>query len=210
MHCFRGFEFHDISARNFEEVLLPNREVSWSLMIIPFCSDLTPETRQAFAKQIIEWKSQGHKLYLHGYKHKANLTLPRSLFGRIALLLTNDEAEFAGLSKTDTKKNLDLAIAEWKNIFAGGNVEEIFPDGFVAPAWYGSSSLFQVCKELHFENYDSRFWNWNKKTGRQFSIPLSIAGLPKFFAFFVKKLEGRLPLSRIVRHPTDTPPCTAE
>jgi len=174
-------------------------------MVIPFFGDLEGEAFEKFAMQILEWKKEGHALYLHGCKHKADLNLKRSLLGRFALFLTNSEAEFAGLSKNDLKMLLNKALQEWQKFRAGE------AQGFVAPAWYGSKTLFYLCKELGFENYSSRFIMWNKKNGAKLSIPFSTAGLPKFAIPIVNFCEkaylkiygifGFLPVPRIVKHP---------
>jgi peptidoglycan/xylan/chitin deacetylase (PgdA/CDA1 family) len=171
-------------------------------MIIPFLESSEKEMEK-FTQQLLEWKKDGHNLYLHGYRHKANWDLKRSLLGRLALHLTNSEAEFAGLSKKDSEILLQKALQAWQKLNAGE------ANGFAAPAWYGS--LFSLCKVLGFKNYCNRFFMWNKDKGLRFSIPFSTAGLPKFLIFPLKicekiylKLYGIfrfLPVPRIVLHP---------
>jgi hypothetical protein len=170
-------------------------------MVIPFLENSESDTEK-FTNQLMEWKKNGHNLYLHGYRHKADLNLKRSLLGRLSLRLTNCEAEFAGLSKNDSKILLNKALQAWQKL----NVGET--NGFVAPAWYGS--LFSLCKDLGFENYGSRFFIWNKDKGLRFSIPFSTAGIPKFLIPVIKICEkiylklygifGFLPVPRIVLH----------
>jgi hypothetical protein len=187
--------------------------ISWNLMIIPFLESSEKEAEN-FTRQLLEWKKDGHSLYLHGYKHKADLNLKRSLFGRLALRFTNSQAEFAGLSESDSKELLNKALQAWQKLNAGK------AKGFVAPAWYGS--LFSLCKGLGFENYCSRFFMWNKDEGLRFSIPFSTAGVSKFLTPIIKicekiylKLYGVfsfLPTPRIVLHPlaktiSTLPPC---
>ncbi|MDR1812530.1 MAG: DUF2334 domain-containing protein [Candidatus Fibromonas sp.] len=203
MPCSPVYEFHDINAHNFLQVAAELRKSGghWNLMIIPFLENHD----EGFSSQLLEWKREGHALHLHGYKHKADLTLKRSLSGRLALSLTNSEAEFAGLSKNDLKMLLDKALQAWQKLNAG----EV--RGFAAPAWYGSKTLFYLCRELGFENYSSRFIMWNKSSGVRLSMPFSTAGLPEFAIPLVNfceriylKLYGIfnfLPVPRIVKHP---------
>jgi len=204
MPCSPVYEFHDIDAHNFLQVAEELRKfegVHWNLMVIPFSEN----SDENFSSQLLEWKKDGHALHLHGYKHKADLNLKRSLLGRLALRLTNSEAEFAGLSKNDLRMLLDKALQSWQKLNAGE------AQGFAAPAWYGSKVLFSLCKELGFENYSSRFIMWNKSGGIRLSLPFSTAGLPKFAVPFVNFCEkvylkiygvlNFLPVPRVVRHP---------
>jgi len=180
-------------------------------MIIPFNEGMQPSVIKAFGEQLLEWKSEGHSLYLHGYRHKADLGLKRSLLGRLALSLTNCESEFAGLSKEYSEMLLTKALQEWQKLSAGE------PQGFVPPAWYGSRILFELCKDLGFENYNSRFTLWNKSEGSRFSVPFSTAGLPRFLAPIVNlcekiylelyKIFNFLPMPRIVKHPGEGSKC---
>jgi len=198
-------EFHDVDVCNFSDIATELQKfdscISWNLMIIPFLENFKDDINK-FTLQLLEWKKNGHNLYLHGYRHKADLNLKRSLLGRLALRLTNSQAEFAGLSKNDSKILLSKALQAWQKLNAGE------AKGFVAPAWYGS--LFSLCKDFGFENYGSRFFMWNKDKGFRFSIPFSTAGLPKFLIPIVKICEkiylkfygifGFLPVPRIVLH----------
>jgi hypothetical protein len=173
-------------------------------MIIPFCDCAEPEV-EAFRKQISLWKSKGYLLHLHGYRHKASSGANRSFFGKLALRLTNGEAEFAGLGSASSAELLGEALFAWDKLNAGK------PSGFVAPAWYAPKEIFNLCKKLGFENYGSRFAIWNKATGSHLSVPFSTAGLPGFSFFFVKMCEKIylkiysvfrfLPIPRIVKHP---------
>jgi len=214
MHCFPVYEFHDINAENFANIVGILRKLGtkqWNLMIIPFNEAVQPSVLKAFGEQLLEWKREGHSLYLHGYKHKADLNLKRSLLGRLALRLTNCESEFAGLSKEDSKMLLVEALQEWQKLDVGE------PGGFVAPAWYGSKMLFYLCKDLGFENYNSRFIVWNKSKGSRFSVPFSTAGLPGFAVPIVNlcekiylnfyKIFSFLPMPRIVKHPVEGSQC---
>jgi len=215
MHCFPVYEFHDINAKNFANIAYILKESGannkWNLMIIPFSGVEQPSVLKAFSEQLLEWKREGHSLYLHGCKHKADLDLKRSLLGRLALSLTNCESEFAGLSKEDSKMLLTKALQEWQKLDVGE------PEGFVPPAWYGSKMLFYLCKDLGFENYNSRFTLWNKSKGSRFSVPFSTAGLPGFAILIVNlcekiylkvyKIFNFLPMPRIVRHPMEGSKC---
>jgi hypothetical protein len=127
------------------------------------------------------------------------------------LRLTNCESEFAGLSIEDSKMLLDKALQEWQKLNAGE------AQGFVHPAWSGSKMLFYLCKNLGFENYNSRFVMWNKYRGSRLSLPFSIAGLPGFAIPIVNlcekiylkvyKIFKFLPMPRITKHPMDGGKC---
>jgi len=211
MHCSPVYEFHDIDAKNFANIADILKKCGanekWNLMVVPFSEGI----QQAFSEQLLEWKREGHSLYLHGCRHKANLSLKRSLWGRLALRLTNFESEFAGLSEADSKMLLEQALQEWQKL----NVGEA--QGFVPPAWYGSKKLFYLCKDLGFENYNSRFIVWNKDRGSGFSVPFSTAGLPRAAVPIVNlcekiylkvyKIFKFLPMPRIVRHPMEGGKC---
>ncbi|MCL2259777.1 MAG: DUF2334 domain-containing protein [Fibromonadales bacterium] len=207
MHCSPVYEFHDVGMCNFEQIAAELRkfgDIKWNLMVIPFAGELGVEALGKFTMQLLEWKKEGYCLHLHGFKHKADTNMRRSLFGRMALRLTNYEAEFAGLSKEDSKILLHEALQAWQKLNAGE------AQGFVAPAWYGSKALFSLCKELGFENYSSRFILWNKAGGAKFSMPFSTAGLPKLIIPCVNLCEkiylkiysvfSFLPVPRIVKH----------
>jgi len=209
MRCSPVYEFHDINVCNFSQIAGKLREIGgeikWDLMVIPFLGELEGEARERFSEQLLEWKKEGHSLHLHGYRHRADLSLKRSLFGRLALRLTDSEAEFAGLSRDDTETLLKEALLSWQKLNAGP------AKGFVAPAWYGSGSLFSLCKELGFERCSSRFIIWSKADGSRFSLPFSTAGLPRFAVPVVNLCEkiylkifsvfGFLPVPRVVKHP---------
>jgi predicted deacetylase len=216
MHCFPVYEFHDINAENFAKITDILKKFGtnekWSLMVVPFCEGMHPDALAAFGKQLLEWKKEGHTLYLHGYKHKAGTDLKRSLLGRLALRLTNSEAEFAGLSKEDSRMLLGKALQEWQKLNAGES------SGFVPPAWYGSKMLFYLCKNLGFNNYNSRFVLWNRDKGSVLSVPFSVAGLPRIVAPVVNlcekiylkvyKIFNFLPVPRIVKHLVEGSECT--
>jgi len=215
MHCSPVYEFHDIDAENFANIEGILKESGagkrWNLMIIPFNEGVQPSVLKAFGEQLLKWKGEGHSLYLHGYRHKADKILKRSLLGRLALSLTNNESEFAGLSKEDSKMLLTKALQEWQKLNAGE------PQGFVPPAWYGSRMLLELCKDFGFENYNGRFILWNKSRGSRFSVPFSTAGLPRFTIPVVNlcekiylriyKIFSFLPMIRIVRHPVEGIKC---
>lgn len=208
MRCSPVYEFHDVGIGNFSQIAMElqkfGENIHWNLMVIPFSENSSKNILDKFISQLWEWKKAGHNLYLHGYKHKADLNLKRNLFGRVALRLTNFEAEFAGLSKEDLKMLLHKALQAWEKLGVGE------AHGFVAPSWHGSRRLFYLCKEFGFKSYNSRFIIWNKGKGPKLSVPFSTAGLPRFsipIVNFCEKIYLKiygvfsfLPVPRVVRH----------
>lgn len=208
MHYSPVYEFHDVCVSNFlrikAELQKYDKEITWNLMVIPFVETKENELYKDFISQLLEWKNNGYGLYLHGYKHKANLNLKRSFFGKLALYFTNNEAEFAGLSKKDSKNLLNEALFAWEKLEVGE------PLGFVAPTWHAPKELLNLCKNMGLENYSNRFFIWNKNKGSKLSIPFSTAGLAKILVPLVEasekiylklyKKNKFLPVPRIVKH----------
>ncbi len=204
-------EYHDVTVANFSEVaghleLLGAQGVPcWSLMVVPDVAGAGPGQVAAFAEQLRCWRNAGHSLCVHGMRHRALAGLARSCQGRLALRLTGNEAEFAGLGFTDSEALLQEALRAWDALQVGP------AEGFVPPTWHDNPYLFAQCQQAGFVHYGARTWVWNADRGWQKSISWSFAGLPEWslpgVRAFAKVAARLLPgLPRLVLHPCDFAP----
>lgn len=209
-------EFHDVDVTNFEAVarflqqLAAGGAPSWSLMVVPDGGDADGERRVAFARQLRVWRQQGHVLHLHGCRHRADVALPRTWRGRMALKMTNNEAEFAGLDGVDSWRLLQRALVAWRVLDVGDAA------GFVAPTWHDNAFLRAQCRDAGLGAYGGRARIWDLRTGASRRSPaFSFAGLPAWSLPVVRGLavayirlteKFKLPMPRLVLHPVDFAP----
>lgn len=206
-------EFHDASVHNFEWVDSALQELMrpgpspWHIMVIPSTEGAPPQRVQAFAQQLRAWVDQGHYLHVHGFQHRAPSGSRRSWLGRLALLATQNEAEFAGLNAHDSSDRLDLAQQAWQALDCGP------AHGFVAPTWHANRHLAQQCLREGFTTLGTRWFIIHLPSGAHLLSPaISFAGLPSWSlgtVRFVAKVYIQvcawipLPLPRLVWHPVD-------
>lgn len=201
--------YHDFSVRNFRRASEHIRLLSdaadgpIAIAVIPSTEGATEEDIHAFKDELNRLIFAGHELLLHGSKHLASQPFSRSVLGKAALFLTDNEAEFAGLDEWDSFVLLEQATERW-------NALSLPPlSGFVPPAWYGNPFLKkQVLEKFAF--YDGRFSVAGKLRNcqRTFSLAVSFAGLPKWslpLVTLLAKTVLRLPFGvpRLVFHPVD-------
>lgn len=200
--------YHDFSVRNFRRASEHIRLLSdaadgpIAIAVIPSTEGATEEDIHAFKDELNRLIFAGHELLLHGSKHLASQPFSRSVLGKAALFLTDNEAEFAGLDEWDSFVLLEQATERWNALSLP------LLSGFVPPAWYGNPFLKkQVLEKFAF--YEGRFAVY-KKNGKEkvFSPAISFAGLPVRSLSLVElcaKLVLRLPLGvpRLVFHPVD-------
>lgn len=164
---FKGKRFilcyHDYNVKNFDKARVQIDKISnvsgspISVAIVPTVGAIPEEERENFCESIDKLKSDGHELLLHGARHEANLGKERSVFGKSALMLSGNVAEFAGLSEEESKTLLDRSIALWHALG-----QEDLPIGFVPPAWYDNNFLKdQVLQK--FKTYEDRTTIFKKR-----------------------------------------------
>lgn len=157
---FKGKRFilcyHDFNIKNFEKALVEIDKISAvaaspiSVAVVPSVGAAPEEEREHFCDSIEKLRTDGHELLLHGARHFANLGKDRSVFGKSALMLSSNVAEFAGLSEQESEALLDRSIALWRALG-----QEELPVGFVPPAWYDNNFLKdQVLAK--FSTYEDR------------------------------------------------------
>jgi len=201
--------FHDLSVENFEKVvptLFKLREIAgpFSVLVIP-CVEKVSESKVAEFKAALKALLQeGFELALHGYKHVAEFSQGRSAIGNIALKMTNNEAEFAGLSEYESSRLLDLAMDSWNAL-----LDDVKPVAFVPPTWYGNDYLSSQVRKQEMV-FEERFVLVSKNGIRTPSPVTSFAGIPAWsenlaFAFGHAILNLPFCLPRIALHPVDFP-----
>lgn len=192
-------ELHDIHQDNFKEIdqmlkLLDQYSIAdLSLMVIPEIDSPkdSNSSKEEFRKWLLEKEEiVYYNIYCHGWKHIADPKLKRSLMGKKICKITNNEAEFAGLSKYQIRKLLKNALAAWDDLSQG----KIECCGFVAPTWHAPRIIIKQALDLGFKTVGTRFlWWWENEKGslqKEWSIPLSM------FSNDTKKLEQSLAWAR--------------
>ena len=111
--------YHDFSVRNFrrasEHIRLLSDAVCGpiAIAVIPSTEGAAEADVHAFRDELNRLIFAGHELLLHGSSHLASRPFPRSVFGKAALFLTNNEAEFAGLGAWDSFTLIEQAMERW-------------------------------------------------------------------------------------------------
>ena len=111
--------YHDYNIKNFESALVQIEKITKvvgspiSIAVVPAIGAAPEDERERFCESIEKLKSEGHELLLHGARHAANLGKERSVFGKSALMFSNNVAEFAGLNEEESQALLDRSIALW-------------------------------------------------------------------------------------------------
>ncbi len=157
---FKGKRFilcyHDYNIKNFESALVQIEKITKvvgspiSIAVVPAIGAAPEDERERFCESIDKLKADGHELLLHGARHAANLGKERSVFGKSALMFSNNVAEFAGLNEEESQALLDRSIALWHALG-----QEELPIGYVPPAWYDNNYLKdQILKK--FKTYEDR------------------------------------------------------
>ena len=148
--------YHDYNIKNFESALVQIEKITKvvgspiSIAVVPSIGAVPEEERERFCESIEKLKASGHELLLHGARHAANLSKERSVFGKSALMFSNNVAEFAGLNEEESQALLDRSIALWHALG-----QEELPIGYVPPAWYDNNYLKdQILAK--FKTYEDR------------------------------------------------------
>ncbi len=199
--------FHDLSVANYRKVLplLDRlRDVTgrpFSVLVIPSTEGASCEEIAGFKEALATLRECGFELALHGYRHVAEYSRGRSLYGLAALKMANNEAEFAGLKKGESERLLNAALEAWSALDLGE------PAAFVPPTWFSNRHLLEQVTAQGMV-YEQRFCLVKPTGNRLYSPVLSFAGMPELFQmitfaaaenFFVSSVH----LVRIALHPVD-------
>ncbi len=198
--------YHDFSVKNAVFAERQIQQIS-DVTGCPLSVAVIPQTKgssfvdvETFRRRVTALENDGHEILLHGTRHLDDGRFHRNLWGQIALKLTANEAEFAGLGKEDSlfllKESVKL-LGKWRRAL---------PRTFVPPAWYGNRYLKKQALSL-FDGYEDRFAIY-QRNGWKFSPALSFAGLPPMvlnlsLAFARTVLQTPCGVPRLVFHPVD-------
>lgn len=211
--------FHDFSVWNYETITPIIRELRdlagcpFSILVIPGTEGASEDAIEGFRKTLAELKDEGFELALHGYMHKAEFSQGRSYTGLAAMVLTNREAEFAGLSEYESNRVLQQAIGAWDKLLNDATEENdgnaIHPSAFIPPTWYSNKFLPLQVKAAKMA-YESRFALTNTQGKRTISPVASFAGIPKKTEKIMMALARtflKMPVGtpRVALHPSDFP-----
>lgn len=198
--------YHDFSAKNAVFAERQIQKISdaagcpLSVAVIPQTKGLNSFDVETFRRRVAALENRGHEILLHGTRHLDDGRFHRNLLGKIALKLTANEAEFAGLGKEDSQ----LLLKESVKLL--GTWRRALPRAFVPPAWYGNRFLKkQVLSRFDF--YEDRFAVYGRDSWK-FSPALSFAGLSPValklsLAFAKTILQTPCGVPRLVFHPVD-------
>ena len=202
--------YHSFSVNNFKKASVQIRKLAEaagspiSLAVIPAFGAAPESEAEQFREELDKFVKEGYEIMLHGARHRADLSLNRSIAGKLALLVSNNEAEFAGIDERFTQALLKRSLALWK---AHGNGK---PSGFIPPIWFGNKYLKEQALEI-FDYYEDFHGIYQKVKGNikktnsatlSFSIlPTPILGIAQTYACLRMLLPGGV--HRLVFHDKD-------
>ena len=196
---------HDVSADNYSKmgpIIDFCRTLGWlniDLMVIPKNDHLNGQQKSEFSEFLKDQKLKGAKLWLHGLNHNADALNFKTLKGKLVQPIVRSEAEFCGMTKSESIKRLEMAFESWKVLDVGE------PFGFVPPTWHVDAWLKNevIKRGVAFE---SRFYHVSPDAEKSFSLPLSLLDRDVFWglnkALFRPLLAFKNSI-RIVLHPFD-------
>ncbi|MBO5423543.1 MAG: DUF2334 domain-containing protein [Fibrobacteraceae bacterium] len=201
--------YHDFSIDSAQIVFSNIQKIksftgkSFPVLVVPNTSNASSLKISEFSSMLKELENDNFELLLHGCTHHANLTQKRTLYGRFALSLTQNEAEFAGLSEKDSLESLNQAYQYWQNLDLKP------PVGFVAPTWHANPFLKKqvLKKNIIFEERLKII----SPTGKSIYSPVvSFAGIPSLtlplaFAYGNLIMGSKIGVPRLALHPVDFP-----
>ena len=202
--------YHSFSVNNFKKASVQIRKLAEaagspiSIAGIPAFGAAPESEAEQFREELDKFVKEGYEIMLHGARHRADLSLNRSIAGKLALLVSNNEAEFAGIDERFTQALLKRSLALWK---AHGNGK---PSGFIPPIWFGNKYLKEQALEI-FDYYEDFHGIYQKVKGNikktnsatlSFSIlPTPILGIAQTYACLRMLLPGGV--HRLVFHDKD-------
>ena len=202
--------YHSFSVNNFKKASVQIRKLAEaagspiSIAVIPAFGAAPESEAEQFREELDKFVKEGYEIMLHGARHRADLSLNRSIAGKLALLVSNNEAEFAGIDERFTQALLKRSLALWK---AHGNGK---PSGFIPPIWFGNKYPKEQALEI-FDYYEDFHGIYQKVKGNikktnsatlSFSIlPTPILGIAQTYACLRMLLPGGV--HRLVFHDKD-------
>ena len=202
--------YHSFSVNNFKKASVQIRKLAEaagspiSIAVIPAFGAAPESEAEQFREELDKFVKEGYEIMLHGARHRADLSLNRSIAGKLALLVSNNEAEFAGIDERFTQALLKRSLALWK---AHGNGK---PSCFIPPIWFGNKYLKEQALEI-FDYYEDFHGIYQKVKGNikktnsatlSFSIlPTPILGIAQTYACLRMLLPGGV--HRLVFHDKD-------
>ncbi|MCF0225379.1 MAG: DUF2334 domain-containing protein [Fibrobacter sp.] len=175
--------YHNFNVKNCKRASAEIRKIAAavgtpiSIAVVPSIGGVPESEAEYFCEQIEQFVKDGYEIILHGARHRADLFVKRNLFGKIALWLSHNGAEFAGLNKKMSQSLLDRSLALWK-AHGLGKIS-----GFVPPVWIDNKFLKKQALEV-FDNYEDLGFIYKKtrKGFKAFGSPLfTFSAGPKFF-----------------------------
>ena len=202
--------YHSFSVNNFKKASVQIRKLAEaagspiSIAVIPAFGAAPESEAEQFREELDKFVKEGYEIMLHGARHRADLSLNRSIAGKLALLVSNNEAEFAGIDERFTQALIKRSLALWK---AHGNGK---PSGFIPPIWFGNKYLKEQALEI-FDYYEDFHGIYQKVKGNikktnsatlSFSIlPTPLLGIAQTYACLRMLLPGGV--HRLVFHDKD-------
>ena len=202
--------YHSFSVNNFKKASVQIRKLAEaagapiSIAVIPAFGAAPESEAEQFREELEKFVQEGYEIMLHGARHRADLSLKRSISGKLALLVSNNEAEFAGIDERFTQALLKRSLALWKAHGTGK------PSGFIPPIWFGNKYLKEQALSI-FDYYEDFHGIYQKVKGNvkktssstlSFSIlPTPLLGIAQTYACLRMLLPGGV--HRLVFHDKD-------
>ena len=109
--------YHSFSVNNFKKASVQIRKLAEaagspiSIAVIPAFGAAPESEAEQFREELDKFVKEGYEIMLHGARHRADLSLNRSIAGKLALLVSNNEAEFAGIDERASPSGRHTAAA---------------------------------------------------------------------------------------------------
>ena len=173
--------YHSFSATNFKRARTQIRKLAdaagapISIAVVPSIGAVPESEADEFREELDRFVQDGYEIMLHGARHRADLFIKRSINGKFALWISNNEAEFAGLNERLTQTLLKRSLALWN---AHGTEHK--PSGFIPPIWFGNKHLKSLALDI-FDYYEDSHGIYQKTEAgikKTKSRPLSFSIYP--------------------------------
>ena len=202
--------YHSFSVKNFKKASVQIRKLAEavgspiSIAVIPAMGAAPESEAEQFREELEKFVKEGYEIMLHGARHRADLSLKRSISGKLALLVSNNEAEFAGIDERFTQALLKRSLALWKAHGMGK------PSGFIPPIWFGNKYLkeqalavFDYYEDFHgiYQKVKGNIKKTNSSTLSFSILPTPLLKIAQTYACFKMLLPGGV--HRLVFHDKD-------